>query len=114
MERSKIVQTEKTPAVPPSANPEFDATITFDVPNSDVHNVCLFVAVTARLSNNKKKHLGYVCIGPPFIAQGKSLEQWTKMMSCPFQAVSRWQNLSPVPKDTSSFSKFAQNTLNPK
>lgn len=99
----KVVQKKKTRIIHQAMKqPVFDETFTFSLPAGLANQSCLIVSVCGKTANNKRQHIGYVSLGPPFFATGSGLEQWTKMLSSPFTTVGKWHSLSVWSKNDSS------------
>lgn len=83
MHDGKPLKKTKTGTKSEEANPEFDETFAFDVPQSELANV--YVAISAICSSNTEKSehklLGRIYIGLPF--GGQAQEHWAEMIRSP-------------------------------
>ena len=93
----KSVKTKKTSAFRKRdiANPVFNESFLFDIPNEYMDKISFIMAVCANpRSGSSKRIVGRIMVGPYMYSSGDGLAHWNDMLLSPRHSVAHWHELT--------------------
>ncbi len=97
----KTHKTKKTTAQRSTCEPIYNESFSFTVPTKLIDTCSVVTTVmlssTGRLGHHEEEY-GSVTVGPFLYARGEALMHWQEMCAQPRNMVSRWHQLSNVPR----------------